>query len=124
MCYFRLHDLDMAKEYANTALVEVDRKLSEYETDKLLFMARKIRLLAILGRKEEALELAEACKDHPFCTSCPEQSCKDADIFRMEAEEIFGNYQKAYEIACACQSLYPDEEDFLIAEHNLKRKVK
>ena len=76
------------------------------------------------GRKEEALELVDACKSHPFCMSCPEQTCKDTDIFRMEAEEIFGNYQKAYEIACECQSMYPDEEDFLIAEHNLKRKVK
>ncbi|MBQ3460376.1 MAG: tetratricopeptide repeat protein [Solobacterium sp.] len=124
MCYFRLHDLEMAQEYARTALVEIDRKLSEFEPDKLLFMARKIRLLAILGRKEEALALADACKNHPFCMSCPEQTCKDTDIFRMEAEEIFGNYQKAYEIACECQSMYPDEEDFLIAEHNLKRKVK
>jgi hypothetical protein len=42
----------------------------------------------------------------------------------MEAEEIFGNYEKAYEIACEGQKLYPDEEDFLIAERNLKKKVK
>ena len=42
--------------------------------------------------------MVDACKSHPFCMSCPEQTCKDTDIFRMEAEEIFGNYQKAYEI--------------------------
>lgn len=123
-CYFRLGDYENARHYASEALKEVDRKLAEFETDKLLFMARRIRLLAILGRREEAYEAIEQCRHLPFCQSCPESTCKDTDIFRMEAEEIFGNYDKAYEIACECQSLYPNEEDFLIAEHNLKRKLK
>ena len=124
MCCFRLGDFEQARVHAENALQEVDRKLAEFETDKLLFMARRIRLLALLGRKEETEEAIEACRKLPFCQSCPEHTCKDMDIFRMEAEEIFGNYEKAYEIALECQSLYPDEEDFLIAERNLKKKVK
>ena len=124
MCYYRLGDYENARVYAAAAMKEVDGKLAEFETDKLLFMARKIRLLAILGKKEEAEQAIEECRHLPFCQSCPEHTCKDADIFRMEAEEIFGNYEKAYEIACEGQKLYPDEEDFLIAERNLKKKVK
>ncbi len=123
-CYFRLGDRNNAVKYAEAAMTEIETKLHEFETDKLLFMARKIRLLALLGKKEEAYALIEACRTMPFCESCPERHCKDVDIFRMQAEEIFGNYRKAYEIARECRGIYPDEEDFIIAEHLLKRKVK
>ena len=124
MCCWRLKDYEKAREYAALALQETNKKIAEYEPDKLLFMARRIRLLAILGRELEARDQIEQCRTMPFCQSCPEHTCKDVDIFRMEAEEIFGNYARAYEIACVCADRYPDEEDFIIARHNLKRKVK
>ncbi len=124
MCCFRLGDLESARRYAGEALQETDSRLAEFETDRLLFMARRIRLLALLGRRREAEEASEACRRLPFCQNCPEHTCKDADIFRMEAEEIFGNYEKALEIARRCRDIYRDEEDFLIAERNLKKKVK
>lgn len=123
-CYFRLGDQENARRYALEALEEIDEKLSSFETDKLLFMARKIRILAILGQKEEAIKLIEECKQTPFCESCPERHCKDVDIFAMEAYEIFGDKEKALEIAEKGRKLYPDEEDFIIAKHNLLKKVK
>ena len=123
-CCFRLGDLEAARSYALEALKDVNEKLASFETNKLLFMARKIRILAILGKREEAEKLMEECKTAPFCETCPEHHCKDADIFTMEAYEIFGDYRKAYEIAQRCRELYPDEEDFIIAERNLAKKVK
>ncbi|MBQ6478736.1 MAG: tetratricopeptide repeat protein [Erysipelotrichaceae bacterium] len=123
-CCFRLGDMENARYYALEALKDVDEKLGCFETNKLLFMARKIRILAMLGKREEAEKLMEECKKMPFCETCPEHRCKDVDIFTMEAYEIFGDYRKAYEIARRCRELYPDEEDFMIAERNLAEKVK
>jgi tetratricopeptide (TPR) repeat protein len=120
---FRLGDQESAEYYANKALEEIDEKLKEFETDKLLFMARKLRLLAILGKKEEERELLKECGKMPLCQSCPERTCKDVDIFKMEAEEVFGNYNEAYIMALEGQKQYPDEEDFLIAERLLKKKA-
>ncbi len=122
-CYFRLGDLENARFYALEALKDIDEKLNCFETNKLLFMARKIRILAILGKREEAEKLIEDCKKMPLCEACPEHHCKDTGIFAMEAYEIFGEYQKAYEIARACRDISPDEEDFIIALHHLAKKV-
>ena len=122
MCCFRLGDMENAKLYAEEALAEIDEILKEYETDRLLFMARKIRLLALLGRKEEALEAAEECGRLPMCQFCPERSCKDLALFSMETEEIFGNPEKVCEMAVKGHEQFPDEEEFLIEMNMAKKK--
>ncbi|MCR4856032.1 MAG: hypothetical protein K5908_07660 [Erysipelotrichaceae bacterium] len=123
LCYFRLGDMKKAKKYALAALEEIDEHLNSFDPDKLLFMARKIRILAILGKKEEMEELIRECQKTPHCQFCPERHCKDVDFFTMGACEILGDYQKAYEIACAAADRYPDEEDFIIAKHTLQKAV-
>ncbi|MCR5066552.1 MAG: tetratricopeptide repeat protein [Erysipelotrichaceae bacterium] len=122
--YWRIGDKENARLYALEALKEIDERLADFETDKLMFMARKIRILAILGKKQEMEELIEQCQEMPFCQFCPEHHCKDIDIFTMEAYEILGDHQKAYEIACSGHEIHPDEEDFIIARNRLEKKVK
>ncbi|MBR5049613.1 MAG: tetratricopeptide repeat protein [Erysipelotrichaceae bacterium] len=122
--YWQLGDQENARLHALEALKEIDEKLAEHEPERLLFMARKIRILALLGRKEEMEKLIEECRKTPFCQFCPEHRCKDVDIFAMEACEILGEPQKAYELACQGKLDHPDEEDFIIAANRLEKKVK
>ena len=116
--------MENARKYALEALKDVDEKMNCFETNRLLFMSRKIRIMALIGKREETEQLIEECRSMPFCEICPEHHCKDVDIFAMEAYEIFGDYEKAFEIALEGRKLYPDEEDFIIAEKNLAEKVK
>ena len=122
--YWHAGDQENARLHALEALKEINEKISQHEPEKLMFMARKIRILAILGKKEEMEQLIEQCRAMPFCQFCPEHHCKDADIFAMEGYEILGDYQKAYEIACEGHEIHPDEEDFIIAINRLEKKVK
>ena len=87
-------------------------------------MARKIRLLAILGKEEEARELVRECGKTPMCQFCPEHRCKDVDLFRMEMEEVFGNDETVYEMADKGHEMYPGEEEFIIEKHMMKKKVR
>ncbi len=122
--YWDAGDKENARLHALEALKEIDEKLKEFEPERLLFLARKIRILALLGKTEEMEQLIEECRRTPLCDFCPEHRCKDVDIFTMEACEILGDDQKAYELACEGHDSYPDEEDFIIAMNNLKKKVK
>ncbi len=122
--YWNAGDKENARLHALEALKEIDQKLTEFEPERLLFLARKIRILALLGKKEEMNQLIEECRRTPLCDFCPEHRCKDVDIFTMEAYEILGEDQKAYELAREGHEGYPDEEDFIMALNRLKKKVK
>lgn len=124
MCCFRMNDMEQAQRYASEAIEDIDQKLALFEPDRLLFMARKIRLLAILGKEEEARELVRECGKTPMCQFCPEHRCKDVDLFRMEMEEVFGNDETVYEMADKGHEMYPGEEEFIIEKHMMKKKVR
>ena len=124
MCAFRMNDPEKQKTYAQRTLDEVDRKLEEYMLNATLYEVRKVRALALLGRRKEAEELAEKIRKMPLCDHCSYSGCKDLSVFEMEMAEIFGDKEKMCELARKGNAKWPDEEDFVIALGRISGKGK
>ena len=123
-CAFHQKDEEKQKEYAQMGLDEVEKQLQEYSLSTTLYLTRKVRLLALLGRKKEAEELAEKVRKMPLCDHCQYCSCKDLDAFEMEVAEIFGDEEKALSMAREGHEKWPDEEDFVVTSSRLEKKGK
>ncbi|MBQ1826723.1 MAG: hypothetical protein II126_02020, partial [Erysipelotrichaceae bacterium] len=121
---FQLKMFTKQTVYAEKTIEIANQMLEEARLDELLYITRKIRALALSGKKDEARELLRVNRYHRLCECCPYHSCKDMEVFEMEIEIISGNYQKAYEMASFGKKRWPDEEAFLIMENALKKKVK
>ena len=124
MCAFRKNDPEKQKTYAQRTLDEVDRKLEEYMLNATLYEVRKVRTLALLGRRKEAEELAEKIRKMPLCDHCSYSGCKDLFVFEVEMAEIFGDKEKMCELAREGNAKWPDEEDFVIALGRISGKGK
>ncbi len=124
MCAFRMNDPEKQKTYAQRTLDEIDGKLEEYMLNATLYEVRKVRALALLGRRKEAEELAEKIRKMPLCDHCSYSGCKDLSVFEMEMAEIFGDKEKMCELAREGNAKWPDEEDFVIALDRISGKGK
>ncbi|MBQ2509694.1 MAG: hypothetical protein II529_02605, partial [Erysipelotrichaceae bacterium] len=80
--------------------------------------------LSLLGRQEEAEELAQRIRKMPLCNHCQYCRCKDLEAFEMEAAELRSEYGKVLELARQGHEDWPDEEDFAITMSRMERKVK
>ncbi len=121
-CAFHQKDEEKQRRYAQMALDELEKQLKEYSMSTTLYQTRKYRVLTLLGRKKEAEELAEKIRKMPLCDFCAYGGCKDLDAFEMEATEIFGDEEKALQLARQGHERWPDEEDFAVAMYRLSRK--
>lgn len=119
---FREGNIKKAKEYAQKGLEACDEVLKGHLRDEAMYRARRSLLLAILGRKEEAINELAVARNLPLCISCPYGRCKDADIYEMDMAELFGDPEKSLEMAKKGMKDWPDDEDFVIQLHHLKRK--
>ena len=118
------HQGDTQKQhmYAKRTLEEIDKALQVYRLNPTLYQSRKVRALALLGKRKEAEELAEKVRKMPLCDHCLYSSCKDLFVFEMEMAEIFGEEGKMHELAKQGSAKWPDEEDFVVALSRLDRK--
>ena len=123
-CMFHQNNKEKQHEYAHKALEENEKKLEEYSTERTLYETRKYRLLTLLGRMKEAEELSEKIRKMPLCENCPYATCKDLEVFVMEAAEIMGDKEKALLLSRQGNEEYPDEEDFVIMKNVMERKEK
>ncbi len=119
--YFRKGEKDKQEEYAQKALEDLNARLEENRLNRLLYEARKVRALALIGKGREAYELLKELHAHPLCDNCPYGRCKDLDLFEVELEEVIGNPEKALRLAEKYSAMYPDEEEFVIMRHHLKK---
>ena len=115
-------DAQTSRRTAELALERVDAELKLHLTNETLYRTRRAMILALLGREDEArAELAKA-RSMPLCAGCNYCACKDADIFEVTMEEIFGNYRKARELCERYIKQWPDELDFVTCLNRLKKK--
>jgi tetratricopeptide (TPR) repeat protein len=113
---------DAAKGAAERALKLLDGTLTLHLTDEPLYRGRRSLMLAILGDAQEAkAELAQT-RALPLCEFCEYGSCKDADIYEAQIEEILGNYDKAQDLYAAGNTKWPDDLDFISGQLRLKKK--
>lgn len=89
---------------------------------RLMYHCRRIRMLALLGREEEAREAAKTAKQIPLCENCEYCACKDLTIYRCCMEFVFGNYERAMELAVQGEKEWPDETDFIELQYLIKAK--
>lgn len=111
-----------ATKSAEKALRLIETTLSGNLTDETLFRCRKARALAILGRKEEAVEELKKARALPLCDHCPYGSCKDADIFEAEIEEWLGSRERAMALYQSGKEKWPDDTDFAAGLGRINRK--
>ncbi len=107
---------------AQKSLTQLDNILGLNLIDEPLFRSRRCLALALLGRAEEAMAELEAVRKLPLCLYCPYGSCKDADIYEAQIEEILGNTEKAQKLYAAGRAKWPDDLDFAAGEARLKKK--
>lgn len=92
---------DKAREYGREALVQLEELIPRKKKFEALYRSRRCLILAILGRFDEAVSELDAVRKLPLCETCSYCSCKDADIFEANIEEIRGNWARALELYLA-----------------------
>ena len=119
---FHQNDAEKQQQYAKMAMEINEKDLQKYSLQKTLYMVRKYRVLALLGKWQEADELAEKIAKMPLCDHCQYCRCKDLEAFKMEAAELCGEYEKALELARQGHEDWPDEEDFSVMISRMERR--
>ena len=113
---------EKAREYAREALVQLEELIPSKKKLEALYRGRRCLMLAILGRFEEAIAELEAVRKLPLCEGCNYCSCKDADIFEANMEEIRGNWTRALELHRAGAERWHDDMDFVSGARRMMRK--
>ena len=111
-----------SRKYAQWAVEALEKQLKFYLKDEALYRSRYAMALALLGRMEDARTELAAVRAMALCEGCDYGSCKDADIFEANMEEVCGNYQKAMELHQAGLKKWPDDLDFAAGVARMKRK--
>ena len=120
--YYWAGEIEEARKYAALALEELDNQLKLHLKNAALYRSRRAMALALLGRMEEArIELA-AVRAMPLCEGCDYCTCKDADIFEANMEEVCGNWEKALALHSAGMDRWPDDLDFAAGAARMRRK--
>ena len=122
LAYWRAGKKDSAKMIARKALTLLDGILSQHLTDEPMYRGRRSLMLAILCREEEAKEELAKTRSLPLCDFCEYGSCKDADIYEAQLEEILGNKEKAQKLYTAGKAKWPDDLDFISGQKKKGRK--
>ena len=113
---------DKAREYAREALVQLEELIPCKKKSEALYRSRRCLVLAILGRFDEAVAELEAVRELPLCETCSYCTCKDADIFEANIEEIRGNWARALELHRAGAERWHDDMDFVSGARRMMRK--
>ena len=113
---------EKAREYAREALTQLEELIPGKKKLEALYRGRRSLMLAILGRFEEAVAELEAVRKLPLCEGCNYCSCKDADIFEANMEEIRGNWTRALELHRAGAERWHDDMDFVSGARRMLRK--
>ena len=113
---------DKAREYAQEALVQLEELIPCKKKYEALYRSRRCLVLAILGRFDEAVAELEAVRELPLCETCSYCSCKDADIFEANIEEIRGNWARALELHRTGAERWHDDMDFVSGARRMMRK--
>ncbi len=113
---------DTAREYAARTLDQLEQIIPTNRGYEALYRSRKALVLAMLDRMEEARTELAAVRQLPLCEDCDYSSCKDADIFEANFEEIAGNWQRAWALHKAGSEKWPDDLDFVAGMRRMERK--
>ena len=122
LAYWRMGKQDAARGAAQKALALLDETLAQKLTDEPLYRSRRSLMLAILGRIQEAKAELAHTRSLPLCDFCEYGSCKDADIYEAQIEEILGNTQEAQKLYSEGRAKWPDDLDFVSGQLRLKKK--
>ncbi len=122
LAYWHMGKQDAARGAAHKALAMLDDTLSQHLTDEPLYRSRRSLMLAVLGRVKEAKAELARTKELPLCHFCEYGSCKDADIYEAQIEEILGNTEQAQLLYTEGKAKWPDDLDFLSGQQRLKKK--
>ena len=113
---------DKAREYAQEVLPLLEELIVTKKNYEALYRSRRSIILAFLGRFDEAAAELETVRQLPLCETCNYCSCKDADIFEANIEEIRENWARALELHRKGAERWPDDMDFVSGARRMMRK--
>ena len=113
---------DEAREYARAALTQLEELIPRHRSQEALYRSRRAMVLAILGRIDEARAELAAVRQLPLCEGCEYCSCKDADIFEGNFEEVCGHWEQALALHRAGAERWHDDMDFVSGMRRMMRK--
>ena len=122
LAYWHMGKQNAAQGAAQKALALLDETLAQNLTDEPLYRSRRSLMLAVLGRTEEARAELARTRTLPLCHFCEYGSCKDADIYEAQIEEILGNKETAQKLYTEGKAKWPDDLDFISGQRRLKKK--
>ena len=122
LAYWHMGKQNAAQGAAQKALALLDETLAQNLTDEPLYRSRRSLMLAVLGRTEEAKAELARTRTLPLCHFCEYGSCKDADIYEAQIEEILGNKETAQKLYTEGKAKWPDDLDFISGQRRLKKK--
>ena len=111
-----------SRKYAQWAVETLEERLKLYLKDEALYRSRYAMALALLGRMDEARAELASVRSMALCEGCDYGSCKDADIFEANIEEVRGNWERALELHLAGAERWPDDMDFTSGVRRMRRK--
>lgn len=101
-------------------LSATDRYAAQYTGERSMHLRNRIYLLAVLGKREEAIEALRQMRANPLCESCPYSTCAEADICEMYIEAFTGKKKDARRLCAQGLEKWPGEMEFRIAQAYLK----
>ncbi|MBQ3102772.1 MAG: tetratricopeptide repeat protein [Oscillospiraceae bacterium] len=113
---------EKSRAYAQQALEQLDELIPRKKKMAALYRSRRSLVLAILGRFEEAEAELAAARALPLCEGCSYCTCKDADIYEANMEEIRGNFPAAMALYRAGLARWYDDMDFAAGVRRMMRK--
>ena len=113
---------DKAREYAQAALTQLEDLIPRRRKQEALYRSRRSIVLALLGRIDEARAELAAVRQLPLCEGCDYCTCKDADIFEANMEEICGHWEQALALHRAGAERWHDDLDFVSGMRRMMRK--
>lgn len=116
--------VEQAQREARKVITFLDSESEKYSVCRMLYLVKRLSVLVVLGREQEAREELIRLRTHPLCEQCGYHSCKDLDIYEIEMELICGNCEKALKLAEKYFVQWPDEIDFLDLKNIAKEKIK
>ena len=113
---------DKARVYAQAALTQLEDLIPRRRKQEVLYRSRRSIVLALLGRIDEARAELAAVRQLPLCEGCDYCTCKDADIFEANMEEICGHWEQALALHRAGAERWHDDLDFVSGMRRMMRK--
>lgn len=123
-CYFAgLINKKNIRKRAEKVFEGYKKLAEEYSQKKKQYLYELAIISALLGKTKEACDYKQKADECYKCLECFECGCPEKAISEMYIELCSGNPEKANEIVVMGRKKWPGDEDFIVVEQYIKKKI-